>query len=66
MNESQTIVVVGLGEVGKPLYSLVSQYYHATGIDVPLPAALPNDVDIVHICYPFQIRDFVGEVERYI
>jgi UDP-N-acetyl-D-mannosaminuronate dehydrogenase len=25
-----------------------------------------NDVDVLHICFPFQIQDFIGEVARYI
>jgi UDP-N-acetyl-D-mannosaminuronate dehydrogenase len=59
------IVVVGLGEVGKPLYELASQYHETVGVDIA-PARAIDGVDVLHICYPFQIKDFVGETARYI
>jgi UDP-N-acetyl-D-mannosaminuronate dehydrogenase len=66
MNSSQTVVVVGLGEVGKPLLKLVSEYHTVIGVDISPP---PNDVkhvDVLHICFPFQVDDFIGESARYI
>ena len=65
---SHTTVVVGLGEVGKPLFELVERAGHtAVGIDVE-PTALPakGDADVMHVCFPFQIADFVGETLRYV
>jgi UDP-N-acetyl-D-mannosaminuronate dehydrogenase len=59
------VVVVGLGEVGKPLFQLASQHHDAIGIDVS-PVAPVGQVDVLHICYPFEIPDFVGETARYI
>jgi len=59
------IVIVGLGEVGKPLFELVSQHHDAVGVDIT-PLEGIEQVDILHICYPFQIKDFVGESARYI
>jgi len=59
------VVVVGLGEVGKPLYELASQHHETIGVDIE-PVAIHGVVDVLHICYPFQIRDFVGESVRYI
>lgn len=66
MTEKSNIVVVGLGEVGKPLFELISKYHNVLGVDITLPSNLPSGVDVLHICYPFQIRDFVGECARYI
>jgi UDP-N-acetyl-D-mannosaminuronate dehydrogenase len=66
MTEKSNIVVVGLGEVGKPLFELVSKYHSVLGVDITLPSNLPTNIDVLHICYPFQIRDFVGECARYI
>jgi UDP-N-acetyl-D-mannosaminuronate dehydrogenase len=63
-----TTVVVGLGEVGGPLLELVKRAGHPSfGIDIE-PSALPakGDADVMHICFPFQIADFVGETLRYI
>src|SRR5262252_1893008 len=66
MTEKSNIVVVGLGEVGKPLFELISKYHGVLGVDITLPSNLPTNIDVLHICYPFQIRDFVGECARYI
>jgi hypothetical protein len=38
MNGSDTVVVVGLGEVGKPLLELVSKHHKAVGVDVSAAA----------------------------
>jgi UDP-N-acetyl-D-mannosaminuronate dehydrogenase len=59
-------VVVGLGEIGRPLLTLVSRHHEVVGVDVSPPAGPVRDVDVMHICYPFQIADFVGETARYI
>lgn len=67
MNDNKKLVlVIGLGEVGKPLLAILSQYHHAIGIDVTLPAEPIEQADVMHICYPFNIHDFVGETVRYI
>jgi UDP-N-acetyl-D-mannosaminuronate dehydrogenase len=66
VTERTNVLVVGLGEVGKPLLSILSQHYEATGIDKLLPTEPVGHVDAMHICYPFQIPDFIGETVRYI
>jgi UDP-N-acetyl-D-mannosaminuronate dehydrogenase len=66
MTEKNNIVIVGLGEVGKPLYDLASKYHSVLGVDIKPPSNTPVGVDVLHICYPFQIRDFVGECARYV
>ncbi len=66
MSKREKIVVVGLGEVGKPLFQLLSPHYDAIGIDITPPSEAVVDVDVLHICYPFEIADFVGECTRYI
>ena len=65
MNERKKVAVVGLGEIGKPLFELISKFHDAIGVDVE-PIENPGQVDILHVCYPFQIKDFVGETARYI
>lgn len=65
MSKQTKVVVAGLGEVGKPLYELVSKHHATLGVDLePVPDVCP--VDVLHVCYPFQIKDFVGETARYI
>lgn len=66
MSESKNVVVVGLGEVGRPLFELASRHHQTFGIDVEPTTEKVNHVDILHICIPFGIKDFIGESVRYI
>lgn len=66
MNNKKIVLVVGLGEVGKPLLAILSQYHHAVGIDIVPPAERIECADVMHICYPFEGGDFVQETVRYI
>ena len=66
MGETDTVAVVGLGEIGRPLLELMSTRYPVLGVDISPPAGRPEAVDVLHICYPFNIEDFVGETARYI
>ena len=65
MKKQEKVVVVGLGEIGKPLFELISKCHEATGVDIN-PIDRVEGVDVMHVCYPFQIKDFVGETARYI
>ena len=65
MKEKQQVVVVGLGEVGKPLFELMSQYHDTVGVDIS-PVKHIEGVDVLHICFPFEIPDFISEAARYI
>ncbi len=65
MKTKGKIVVVGLGEVGKPLFDLFSKHHETVGVDIS-PIEPPEDVDVMHVCYPYQIKDFIGETARYI
>ena len=66
MSDKKIVLVIGLGEVGKPLLAILSQHYHAIGVDIARPAERIEHADVMHICYPFEVRDFVGETVRYI
>jgi UDP-N-acetyl-D-mannosaminuronate dehydrogenase len=59
------VIVAGMGEVGLPLHSILRRTFECIGIDVE-----PTDVDrpcsVLHVCYPFQIPDFVGTTVAYI
>jgi len=54
------------GEVGKPLLELVSRHHKSVGLDVAPSGRGVDDVAIMHVCYPFEIKDFVGETARYV
>jgi UDP-N-acetyl-D-mannosaminuronate dehydrogenase len=66
VTNKQAVLVVGLGEVGKPLRTILSRHYSTVGIDIELPAEQIEHAYVMHICYPFEIHDFVGETVRYI
>ena len=66
MKEQNNVIVVGLGEVGKPLLQLLSKHYKTIGVDIVPPDGPVGKVDVLHVCYPFEIKDFIGETARYI
>jgi UDP-N-acetyl-D-mannosaminuronate dehydrogenase len=66
MSDKKVVLVVGLGEVGTPLLAILSQYHHAVGIDIAPPLEPIESADVMHICYPFEVRDFIGETVRYV
>ncbi len=63
--ENNTVVVAGLGEIGRPLFDLLSKRYDVIGVDISPPKKIQSAA-VLHICFPFQIDDFVGEAARYI
>lgn len=62
---NQVVVVVGLGEVGKPLLEILQRRYETFGVDIDLPAPVTT-CDVMHVCFPFQNDQFVGQVVEYI
>jgi UDP-N-acetyl-D-mannosaminuronate dehydrogenase len=65
VNKNKKVVVVGLGEIGKPLFQLISRHHEAVGVDLA-PVGPIGQVSVMHVCYPFQIADFMGVTARYI
>jgi len=59
-----TVVIVGLGEVGKPLLEIMKGRYRTFGADINQPAPV-SECDVMHICFPFQSK-FVRQVVEYI
>ena len=59
------VLVVGQGEIGRPLAEVLSAQYQVFAKDVE-PLDLHQAVDVMHVCYPFHIDDFVGTTEEYI
>lgn len=62
---NDTVVLVGLGEIGAPLLSILKEQYTAMGVDTD-PVDPPESCSVLHICIPFEIEDFVGECVRYV
>ena len=60
-----TVVIIGLGEVGKPLLEILKSRYQTFGVDINQPASI-SQCDVMHVCFPFQGGDFVRQVVEYI
>lgn len=65
MSKQEIVVVVGLGEVGRPLLNILSKAYECAGVDVA-PVTIDRPCSVLHICYPFQIDNFVGTTADYV
>jgi len=52
--------------VGKPLFEIIKGHHDVIGVDITPPTEEIGAVDVLHVCYPFQIKDFVCETARYI
>jgi UDP-N-acetyl-D-mannosaminuronate dehydrogenase len=61
----QTVIVVGLGEVGKPLFEILKSQHQVFGVDLNLPAPI-NQCDVMHVCFPYFDNKFIGQVVAYI
>ena len=66
MAKPKKVVVAGLGEIGRPILELASRALDVVGVDVSPSAQRMERADILHVCYPFAIKDFIGETARYI
>jgi len=64
VKKNKKVVVVGLGEIGKPLMQLISKSHEVVGVDLA-PVGPIEGVEVLHICIPFQIKDFIAETARY-
>jgi UDP-N-acetyl-D-mannosaminuronate dehydrogenase len=59
------ILVIGLGEVGRPLFEVISDHMEAVGIDIQ-PVEFHDECEVMHICFPFQVPNFVDQCVDYI
>lgn len=66
MSDRVDALVIGLGEIGKPLLDILSLHYDAHGRD--LEPTEVTSADVIHLCFPWS-EDFVeqtmGYVEKY-
>jgi len=63
MNEK--VLVIGVGEIGKPLLELIRERYEAYSLDIKPDELIPA-CDIMHLCFPFDGENFVQQSLRYI
>ncbi len=62
---AEHILVVGLGEIGRPLLEIIQEKYSAIGVDKEA-TEVEGDCAIMHICFPFDSGLFGQECRRYI
>jgi hypothetical protein len=62
---TQTAIIVGLGEVGKPLFEIIKTRHEVLGVGIELAAPLKR-CDVMHICFPFRDGKFMSQVVEYI
>lgn len=65
MATDSVVVVAGMGEVGRPLLRILSKRFECAGVDIK-PLNIGQPCSIMHVCYPFQISDFVGTTVSYV
>jgi UDP-N-acetyl-D-mannosaminuronate dehydrogenase len=65
MSTQEIVVVVGLGEVGRPLLNILSRSFECAGVDLA-PVDIHRPCSVLHICYPFQIRNFISITANYV
>jgi len=58
------VLIIGLGEVGRPLLELLAEKHPTIGIDIE-PVTTDGVCRVLHICYPFT-ESFVGTTVKYI
>lgn len=58
-------LVVGLGEVGRPLLHVLERVHTVEGIDLP-PRDVSGAVEFLHVCYPAEIPDFLDVTRNYV
>jgi UDP-N-acetyl-D-mannosaminuronate dehydrogenase len=63
MNEK--VLVIGVGEIGKPLLELIRERYEAYGLDIKPVEPIP-ECQIMHICFPYDGENFIQQSLRYI
>jgi UDP-N-acetyl-D-mannosaminuronate dehydrogenase len=59
------VVVAGMGEVGRPLLRVLSERFECVGVDIH-PVDIGQPCSVMHVCYPFQISDFIGRTVGYV
>ena len=70
---SERILIIGLGEVGRPLYKILSENFtNVYGYDsdrsktIHELKAIPKPIEIMHIAYPYTGREFIDSTINYI
>ena len=57
-------LVAGVGEIGEPIAQVLEKAWRVARLDVDLEPDVER-AKYLHVCYPFQIDDFVGTTKTY-
>jgi hypothetical protein len=63
MHNNYKTLIIGFGEIGKSLHSILKEKYIVETADINNQPDV-SDVDVMHICFPYG-KNFVKEVKRY-
>ena len=58
-------IVIGLGEIGRPLLDVLSRVHSVEGIDLP-SHDVPGPIEFMHLCYPGETATFVEAAATYV
>lgn len=63
-------IVIGMGEIGKPIYNILSEFYYVDRFDATEGSILNPDLkyDVIHICFGHkenEKEDFISWVKEY-
>lgn len=65
MGTEGLVIIVGMGQVGRPLAQILSRTFRCANVDVE-PVEINEPCSVLHLCIPFQIEDFLGTTLDYI
>lgn len=65
MPDNPAVIVAGMGEVGRPLFHILSRAHSCIAVDID-PVEVNGPCSVLHICYPFQIPGFLEVTKRYV
>jgi UDP-N-acetyl-D-mannosaminuronate dehydrogenase len=65
MQTNGAVIVLGQGEIGRPLREILSRSYECIGVDIE-PVDVGRPCSVMHVCYPYQIKDFVSTTVSYV
>jgi UDP-N-acetyl-D-mannosaminuronate dehydrogenase len=63
--QEPVVIIIGQGEIGGPLTTILSTTYRCMAVDIE-PVEVRQPCSVMHVCYPFQIADFVGTTAEYV
>lgn len=63
MHKPNRHLVIGLGQIGRPIFNILSDFYEVQGLDI-VGRKPRGRFDVLHICFPYS-ANFISSVLRY-